>query len=180
MLQLHLFWAHFIRTIHHESCVIWSFWKYVKKNTHIGSWKNYNKPHGFCNVHMCKVLHVVIGTPMCAISWHIKPEFSDYFLFHKRFRGKKEEDVWCFELLIPLKFSVSWELPSTMSAVIGTVGSVDCSRVSIWTSTSPGRKQEVFRLWNPTASVICCFSEKTSCPQMYLFGILQQFWNIQN
>lgn len=123
-----------------------------------------------------------------------KTEFSDNFLFLKRFRGKKEEDVeteerknqqthvtvCCFELSIPLKLSVSLELPSTMSAVIGTVGNVDCSRVSIWASTCPGRNQKVFRLSNPTAPVICCFSEKTSCPQMYFFGILQQFWNIQN
>lgn len=43
--------------------------------------------------------------------------------------------------LLPLKLSESSELPSTMSAVIGTPGLVDCSIRSICTSTCPKNKQ---------------------------------------
>lgn len=52
-----------------------------------------------------------------------------------------EEQKWISSHFhLPLKLSESSELPSTMSAVIGTPGLVDCSIMSICTSTCPKKQ----------------------------------------
>lgn len=95
---------------------------------------------------------------------------------------QKHFTVCCVELSIPLKLSVSWELPSTMSAVIGTAGNVDWSRMSIWASTSPGINHKVFesRLWNPTESRLWNVSVTLNAQCEILTSQNVFVWNIEN
>lgn len=63
----------------------------------------------------------------------------DFWAFSKSTMA--EEQKWISSNFhLPLKLSESSELPSTMSAVIGTPGLVDCSIVSICTSTCPKKQ----------------------------------------